>query len=293
MYYIRGIRGISNSNYMINKCNFNTPEPYPGAPPVTSCRGKLRTVPDVPRMRTMTPLEQRFVLEYCKETEAPNGTQAAMRAGVASKASAATLASRWLSKVEVKAAIDQRKAEIAAVARIDTAWVLQQWMTIATADANELISNAVDCCRHCYGTLHAYQWTEGEYSREVDKAIESGKPPPDGLGGFGFNPHLPPHPKCPECFGNGVERVSVADTRKLKGPARLLYAGVKKTKDGIQVLTRDQDAALANIARYLGMSKERLEMSGPDGGPVPLSIRAEELSDDQLAAIVAASNADS
>lgn len=211
-------------------------------------------------MPDMTPLEQRFVLEYCKETEAPNATEAALRAGVANKRSAATLGSRWLSKVEIKAAIAERKEEVAAVAKLDTAWVLRQWMNIVEANPNELIVNAVDCCRHCYGALHAYQWTEAEYTREVDKAIESGKPPPDGLGGFGFDPHRPPHPACPECFGDGVERVAVADTRKLKGSARSLYAGIHKTKDGVKVLMRDQDAALANIARYLGMSKERVDL---------------------------------
>lgn len=207
-------------------------------------------------MHAMNPKQERFVLEYCKDL---NATQAAIRAGYSAK-TAQEQSSRLLSNVIVKAAVEEKLGTIAKRAEITVEAVLQRWWDIANADANELISNAVDCCRHCYGTLHAYQWTEGEYSREVDKAIESGKPPPDGLGGFGFNPHLPPHPKCPECFGNGVERVSVADTRKLKGPARLLYAGVKKTKDGIQVLTRDQDAALANIARYLGMSKERVDL---------------------------------
>ena len=235
----------------------------------------------------MTPLEQRFVLEYCKETEAPNATQAAIRAGAA-KSSARQTASRWMAKDYIRAAIDDRYAEIAAVAAITPAAVLRRWWDIANADANELVVNAVDCCRHCYGSLHAYQWTEAEYTREVDKAIESGKPPPDGLGGFGFDPHREPHPMCPECFGDGVERVAVADTRKLKGSAKLLYAGVQKTKDGVKVLMRDQDAALANIARYLGMSKERVELTGANGGPVAtVGVTAADLSDDQLAAVLA------
>ena len=122
--------------------------------------------------------------------------------------------------------------------------------------------------------------------------MESEKPAPDGMGGFGFDLNADPHPDCPECGGLGEELVHIADTRKLKGSARRLYAGVKKTKDGLQVITRDQDAALANISRYLGMLVDRKEISGPGGGPVALAhLSADDLSDDQLAAILKADDA--
>ena len=53
--------------------------------------------------------------------------------------------------------------------------------------------------------------------------------------------------------------------------------------------TKITDAALTNIARYLGMMVDRKEISGPNGGPVPLAhITADDLSDDQLAAILKA-----
>lgn len=238
----------------------------------------------------MTPKQERFVLEYCKDL---NATQAAIRAGYSAK-TAATNIDKLLKNTEINEAITETLQTVAKRAEITVEGVLQRWWDIANANPNDLIVNAIDCCRHCYGAAHAYQWTEAEYSREVDKAIESGKPPPDGLGGFGFNPHLPPHPECPECFGDGVERISVADTRKLKGPAKLLYAGVKKTKDGIQVLMRDQDAALNMIARYLGMLVERKEISGPNGGPVPMAtISASDLTDDQLASLIASDAAES
>jgi hypothetical protein len=127
----------------------------------------------------------------------------------------------------------------------------------------------------------------------LNKAIDAGKEAPDGMGGFGFDMNADPHPDCPECAGNGQEYLHVADTRKLKGSARRLYAGVQRTKDGLKVLTRDQDAALANISRYLGMLKDRTEISGPNGGPLPLAhIRAEDLSDDQLAALLASQGDD-
>ena len=126
----------------------------------------------------------------------------------------------------------------------------------------------------------------------VNKAIDAGKPAPDGMGGFGFDMNAEPNPDCPECGGLGQEYVHVMDTRKLTGSAKRLYAGVQRTKDGIKVLTRDKDAALANISRYLGMLVDRKEISGPGGGPVPMAhITAADLTDDQLAAILKAEEA--
>lgn len=78
----------------------------------------------------------------------------------------------------------------------------------------------------------------------------------------------------------------INDTRHLKGSARRLYAGVQKTKDGLKILTRDQDTALKVVEAYLGMNIERKEISGPGGTPISIAnIKAEDLTDDQLAAI--------
>jgi hypothetical protein len=232
--------------------------------------------------------QTRFVQEYCKDF---NATQAAIRAGYSENGAGQT-GHALLKNPEIEEAIEERKIEIAIHAKIDAAWVLRQWHDIATADPNELMQLRRVCCRHCHGFGHQYQWTEAEYSAAVDKAVDSGKPAPDGMGGFGFNPNAEPNPDCPECGGLGQEQVHVTDTRKLKGPARRLYAGVQRTKDGLKILTRDQDAAMANISRYLGMLVDRKEISGPGGGPVALAhLSADDLSDDQLAAILKADDA--
>lgn len=229
--------------------------------------------------------QTRFVQEYCKDF---NATQAAIRAGYSEK-TAGQQAHELLKNVEIAEAVEERKEQLAALAEIDGAWVLRQWKQIATVDPNELMQLRRGCCRHCHGFGHQYQWTEGEYSAAVDRAIETGKPAPDGMGGFGFDMNADPHPDCPECGGHGVESVHFTDTRKLRGAARRLYAGVQKTKEGLKIVTRDQDAALTNIARYLGMMVDRKEISGPNGGPVPLAhITADDLTDDQLAAILKA-----
>jgi len=229
--------------------------------------------------------QTRFAQEYCKDF---NATQAAIRAGYSEK-TAGQLGHELLKNVEIAERIEERKEELASIAEIDAAWVLKQWKQIATADANELVQMRRVCCRHCHGYGHQYQWTEGEYMQAVNKAVDAGKVAPDGMGGFGFDLNADPHPECPECGGNGQEFLHVADTRRLKGSAKRLYAGVQRTKDGLKVIMRDQDAALANISRYLGMLVDRKEISGPNGGPVPMAhITAEDLTDDQLAAILKA-----
>lgn len=229
--------------------------------------------------------QQRFVQEYCKDF---NATQAGIRAGYSEK-TAGQQAHELLKNLEIAEAIEERKEQLAALAEIDAAWVLRQWKQIATADPNEIMQLRRGCCRHCHGFGHAYQWTEGEYVAAVNKAVDAGKPAPDGMGGFGFNLNAEPNLDCPECGGLGQETLHVNDTRKLKGSAKRLYAGVQKTKEGLKIITRDQDAALANISRYLGMLVDRKEISGPNGGPVPLAhITADDLSDDQLAAILKA-----
>lgn len=233
--------------------------------------------------------QQRFVNEFAIDQ---NGTQAAIRAGY-SEAGAAQQACLLLSYPKVIAGIEARMEEIAIAAKIDAVWVLRKWHDIVEADANEITQVRRVACRHCHGFGHAYQWTEAEYTKAVNDAIDAGREVPDGMGGFGFDRNAEPHPDCPECGGIGQEDVYVADTRKLTGKARHLYAGVQKTKDGIKVLTRDQDAALANISKYLGMNVERKEISGPGGKPLTLAhIKAEDLTDDQLAALIVSEPSD-
>lgn len=234
-------------------------------------------------MTTLTDKQIRFAQEYCIDF---NGTQAAIRAGY-SENSAEQQACALLRNPRVKEAVEENKVQIANVAKLNAAWVLNQWMNIATADANDLVQLRRHCCRHCHGFAFGYQWTESEYSKAVDAAIEAGKPGPDLSGGFGYDMNEAPNPACPECGGLGNEYLFAQDTRKLKGNAKLLYAGVQKTKDGLKINMRDQDAALNNLAKFLGMHIERKEISGPNGGPVPLAtLSADDLTDDQLAALV-------
>lgn len=220
----------------------------------------------------MNPKEFRFVSEYCVDL---NATQAAVRAGYSEK-TAGSQGHALLKKPEIKAAIVEHQENCRIRSEITVEAILRRWWEIANADVNELVELRRECCRHCYGFGHQYQWTEAEYSRAVDQAVESGKPAPDGMGGFGFDANRPPAKDCPECHGQGWERAHIHDTRKLSPSARRLYAGLQKTKDGFKLLTRDQDAALTNLARYLGMFEEKPKNPGAD---VPIADALKALAD--------------
>lgn len=235
-----------------------------------------------------TDRQVRFVQEYVKDF---NATQAAIRAGY-SERTAQEQSSRLLSNVMVKGAIERRMAQIAAIAEVDAALVVRELLEVATADVRELVSVHRDCCRWCWGIDHKRQWTRGEYETALTEALAAGAPAPEIAGGIGYNATLEPHPDCPECFGRGVESVIVTDTRKLTSKAAKLYAGAQQTKDGVKDLARDQNAALMALGRYLGMFKDKTEHSGPGGGPVQLlGMRPSDLSDEQLAAIIASAAA--
>jgi hypothetical protein len=110
-----------------------------------------------------------------------------------------------------------------------------------------------DCCRHCYGISHGYQWTPAEYDRETADALRAGSPAPELAGGIGYNPKLPPVDSCPECHGCGVSTVIVTDSRNLSRGAARLMASVKKAKDGtIELKTHDQQAALMALGKHSG-----------------------------------------
>lgn len=212
----------------------------------------------------LTARQSRFVDEYLVDL---NATQAAIRAGY-SKKTAGRTAHENLKKPEIERAIHERMHKRAKRTEITADMVLKRWWEIATADASELTQLRRGCCRHCHGNDHAFQWFDEQEFEQALAGAEVGKDPSDA-GGYGFREHHMPHPDCPHCGGEGVARVYAEDTRKLMGSAKLLFAGVKQTKEGLEIKMQDQGKALENVARHLGMFTERHEHSGPNGGPIP------------------------
>lgn len=238
----------------------------------------------------LTPKQTAFVLAYL---ETGNASEAYRRAYDVRRMLASTVgnnASVLLKHAAIKQRIQELQEQSANAAVLDRAGVLALITEIATADASKLTEVQVRCCRHCWGVGHRKQWKNPmEWSFalaeaqdreaaqmaawEKDAAIGSKRPRPDPIplpedtGGYGFDVTASPNPECPVCLGEGHEVVKVKDTRKLKGAAKRLFAGAKRTKDGIEVFMRDQKHALDLLARAHGIVK-------PDGPNVNVGVNA-------------------
>lgn len=169
--------------------------------------------------------------------------------------------------------ISELKAKAVDNVLMDAEAVVRHLSEIAMADPNELMQHRRVNCRYCNGVDHAYQWKhKGEYEHAVDEWTEQKerheqhqhkagkqapfkKPMPVDDGGYGFKANADPHQNCPECEGEGIDEIFIQDSRKLSGPARRLFAGVKQTKNGIEVLTRSQDLALKLLGEKYGVFK--------------------------------------
>lgn len=146
--------------------------------------------------------------------------------------------------------------------------IVQRLQQIAFADPNELTSQWVGNCRYCWGKDHAYQWELDEFKEALAHAEAKGKPMPDVTGGFDYLKAREPNDECPKCCGDGVPHLVLRDTRFLSPDGQALFAGIKKTKDGVEIKSHSQVEALQLLARINGMLIDRKEHSGPGGAPI-------------------------
>lgn len=221
--------------------------------------------------------QQRFVREYLVDR---NATQAAIRAGYSAK-TAGQMGFELLKKPEIIEGIKAAEDALARRNDIKADKIIQRLWDLATADPNDLVRVEIGCCRHCHGLNHGFQWRDQlEYGAHVARAIEKAKGTdkpaelPTHEGGFGFNPKAEPHPDCPRCEGRGVTEMALSDTRKLKGGARLLYAGAKHTKYGIEIMMHDQQAAMDKVIRMVGGYLDKLNVDVPADGGLASLIKA-------------------
>lgn len=210
--------------------------------------------------KTLTGKRLKFAREYAEHGNQSKAYRAAYNYG-GSLTQACKYAHEILRDPDVQTTIQELKKESISDLALDLRGVLENWSAIAKADPNDLVQVVHTACRHCYGIDHAYQWTQPELDRAVTIAIERQMPQPEAIGGCGYDITLDPNPQCPQCNGEGLTTTRISDSRALSGNAKLLYAGAKNTKYGVEVLLRDQDAALQNIARHLGMFIERTEVT--------------------------------
>jgi phage terminase small subunit len=213
---------------------------------------------------SMTDLMRRFAMEYTIDF---SGTNAAIRAGCPERSANAT-ASKYLARPDVQDLIQKRMARIERKTEISSEVVLTTAFGIATADVNDLVEFRRRCCRHCYGIDYGYQRTKSEMSNDravyentkrraisKDPRIADAYEAFDEQGGIGYDARKPPVADCEHCWGDGIGDAFFKPTANLSPEARALYAGVKQTKDGYQMMLVDKLGALEKLFKHKGLYK--------------------------------------
>jgi hypothetical protein len=220
--------------------------------------------PAMPLPRTQDEL---FVQAYL--ANGMNATRAYMT--IHPKAKATTARSegpRLLQNQVIGARVSHLSAERAKKFEVDGEELLRQTAAVANADHRHLTQYVYRCCRFCHGKDHEYQRTVAEMRRDrkkfereelereakamlADKTFHAREF--DEEGGDGFNEWADPHAECPNCFGKGLGRMEIADTRTLPAEAAILFAGVEETKDGLKVKMHDKMKAQDMLFKHKGL----------------------------------------
>lgn len=221
----------------------------------------------------LTPKQEAFAQAWAETGNQAAAYRKAYSVGVRTlPATIWAAASRLAALPKIKA----RYRELHEQAQLESLFSIRElfnWcVDVATADPNEIVRVVARCCRHCYGVGHAYQWRDDiEYLEAYSKALEdqANDPKakvkiPDDSGGYGFSATLEPVLTCPHCLGVGIEQTIIADTTKLTGKARKLYAGAKQDRFGaIEVKLHDQKAYAEMAGRMLGAFNDKLDLRTP------------------------------
>lgn len=207
------------------------------------------------------PLRERYERFCGAFVETRNPMQAMRLAFVVDKGKAAEWVQERAARLMRDPGIQARITELRDIAAAETLTsikdLLQDWHDIATADPNELVCVRRTACRHCYGEGFMQQWRdEAEHFAAVAAAVKANQPCPPIGGGYGYDPTKEANAACPHCYGEGHPHVHIADTTKLRGAARKLYAGATEDRFGvIRINMQDQQKAREMLANCLGALK--------------------------------------
>lgn len=177
--------------------------------------------------------QERFAIAY--SDNGGHGTKAAISAGY-SEASAHERSCDLLKNPKVLNAIEEREADKAAAVNLTRERVIRLFVDLAFADASKISSVKVSACLNC--------WPSGTRALLVDAGLR-----------------VDPNPKCQLCNGIGVSNSVMADTRDLSPAERRLIAGVKQTKDGIEVKLIDQTPYRLAVAKMVGLVSDQANVN--------------------------------
>jgi hypothetical protein len=201
-------------------------------------------------------------------------------------------ASKLMKRPDIQAAIAEAIAARTARVEVTADEVLLDLQEVKRTSVNELIEWRVGACRFCYGTNFEYQRKPSEYRDALaGYLLLNGQTDPLGLnvpmlGGVGYDLRRTPHPECPECWGEGVGREHIKDSRHLSKGAHTLYGGVKRGKNGVEVLMRSKDKAMDLLARHTGVAKDNVTIKGKITAAVATAVAPITTADPQEAARV-------
>lgn len=209
-----------------------------------------------------------YVAEYLLTLSKAAACRAAGRGGKY----ASTYGSHLHRHPKVAPRIEAALREKFEAAKLDGQRVLRELWDVLMADPNDLVEHRRVACRYCHGVGFRYQRTVGEMERDragharsaaahVQMKLEGDYPPFDERGGVGYDPRREPHEECPECFGEGDSVVFVKDTRDLSPAARALLAGVKQTKEGIEIKMHSKDKAVELLGKHLALFNDKLDVN--------------------------------
>ena len=185
--------------------------------------------------------ESVFVDAYLCE---PNATRAAVAAGYAP-----TYGRRVRWDKEVAAAIAKGQAARAEKLGVTADAVVEFLAQIAMTNAGEMIEHQRVNCRHCHGRDHHRQLTKPEMLERWEKGLDPVDPNNAGV----FDPWGDPNRDCPACGGLGEVAAFAKDSRYLSPAGQAIYAGLKQTPRGPELVLPDRVKALVHLVRYLGL----------------------------------------
>ena len=217
----------------------------------------------------LTPIEEKFARLYVLYNNATQAFMEAVDYKGASRNSARVMAWELANRPHVLKRVREYESAAAAAIVIDYAAILDHDRQIVEGHkhADEITQHIWECCRYCHGVNNKYQWIDhAEFFDAVLRAVEENErrlgarkrelPMPSDEGGFGFSKGAEPNITCPHCEGRGSHVTVIADTTKLRGPARAIVKGVKTTNTGTEVIFHDIDKAKDRLLRAGGIFQD-------------------------------------
>jgi hypothetical protein len=149
--------------------------------------------------------------------------------------------------------------------------VLDKLYDILTADISEVVQHRRVNCRYCHGDNFEFQRKNWEMERDMNNYISRGKNPQmfDKMGGDGFDDNADPDPNCPQCFGHGIGKTYMQDTRRLTRKVRNAIASIKQTRNGTEIKFHDWLKAFYMYAQMRGLIVERKQLQIHDLSKLP------------------------